>query len=111
MKDGYEEVDRLAHARGHAQLRINTKGQTAEDVARIAITYLDNERIKHADHGLPPLPGTGSATKQTMEEEPSTAMDIEQQPLTRAQRKRIKRDRKREERRAGRGDEVGSEPK
>ncbi len=55
-----EEIDRLRHARDHADLVINTAGLQPEMVLQIALTFLQNEEIRHADHPLPPLAATGS---------------------------------------------------
>ena len=58
-----EEVRRLAHARDHADLRIDTAGLTAEGVLQVAISFLTRKRVAHASQPLPPLPATGSAAK------------------------------------------------
>jgi hypothetical protein len=58
-----EEVRRLAHARDHADLRIDTAGLTSERVLHIAISYLTRRRVAHSDQPLPPLPGTGGSAK------------------------------------------------
>jgi RNase adaptor protein for sRNA GlmZ degradation len=58
-----EEVRRLAHAREHADLRIDTGDLTPNGVANVAISYLTRRHVRHADHPLAPLPATGSSTK------------------------------------------------
>lgn len=58
-----EESRRLAHAREHADLRIDTSGLTPEGVYNIAHTYLTRRRVRHANHPLEPVPATGSALK------------------------------------------------
>jgi ABC-type glutathione transport system ATPase component len=58
-----EEIRRLAHAREHADLRIDTGKLTAADVYKVALSYLTRQRVRHADQPLPALPATGSATK------------------------------------------------
>ena len=92
-----EETKRLHNAQGYAQLRINTAGQTAEDVARIAMTYLTAARIQHADHQLPPLPDTGSATKRYREEDQqANAKGVDPQFPRRQSRKQLRRQRRKE---------------
>lgn len=59
----YEETQKLAHAREHADLRIDTGNLNGERVLAIAITFLKRQRVRHADHPLDSLPNTGSATK------------------------------------------------
>lgn len=58
-----EEVRRLAHAREHADLRIDTSGLTPEGVYKVARTYLTRRRVRHAAQALEPVPATGSAIK------------------------------------------------
>jgi predicted ATPase len=58
-----EEMRRLAHAREHADLRIDTGQLTAEAVLNVAKSFLVQQRVRHADHALPALPATGSAFK------------------------------------------------
>ncbi|HRW06634.1 MAG TPA: hypothetical protein P5121_16130 [Caldilineaceae bacterium] len=59
-----EEKARLAEAQGHANLKINTSDQTSESVLKIALTFLKQERVRHADHPLPPIRATGSMLPQ-----------------------------------------------
>lgn len=56
-----EEMRRLAHAREHADLRIDTSGMTPGSVYQIASSFLTQQRVRHADHPLQPVPATGSA--------------------------------------------------
>jgi hypothetical protein len=56
-----EETDRLRHARDHADLKMDTGGLSPAAVLRLTLLYLQRARVDHADHPLPPLPGTGSA--------------------------------------------------
>ncbi len=56
------EVDRLAHARKHADLRIDTTDLTPDEVAAVALHYLRAQKVRHAEGPLEPLPPTGSAT-------------------------------------------------
>lgn len=56
-----EERARLAMAQGNADLKIDTSGLGAETVLQIALTFLRKEKVRHADHALPPLKITGSA--------------------------------------------------
>jgi hypothetical protein len=58
-----EEVLRLAHAREHADLRIDTSGLMPEGVYRVASTYLARRRVRRANHPLEALPATGSSLK------------------------------------------------
>jgi hypothetical protein len=60
-----EEVRRLAHAREHADLRIDTADLTPTGVYNVAISYLTRHRVRHTQQALEPLPPTGSATKST----------------------------------------------
>lgn len=55
------EIARLTHAEGHADLKIDTSGLSADAVQAIALTYLKNEGVRHAAHPLPSLRPTGSA--------------------------------------------------
>jgi RNase adaptor protein for sRNA GlmZ degradation len=58
-----EEVRRLAHAREHADLRIDTSDLTPEAVLQVAISYLTQRRAKRANQPLAALPATGSTLK------------------------------------------------
>jgi len=83
-----EESVRLDHARGHAELKINTAGMTSETVLQIALTFLKNERVRHAEQALPPLNATGSSLQAAIEEEPPP---VSEKKLTRAERRKLKR--------------------
>lgn len=58
-----EEVQRLAHAREHANVRINTSGLTAKAVRDLVMAYLSHTRVAHAPTPLDVLPRTGGSTK------------------------------------------------
>ncbi len=51
----------LAHARDHADLKIDSSALTPESVWRIVDAFLQQQRIRHADQPLPPENATGSA--------------------------------------------------
>lgn len=55
------EEERLAHARQHADLILDTRGLSAHEALLEALTYLQSQGIHHADHPLPPLPSTGGS--------------------------------------------------
>ena len=57
------ERQRLAHARDHADLKINTSALSPERVLGLVVAYLRHARIRHADHPLAPLPATGGAQR------------------------------------------------
>jgi hypothetical protein len=59
-----EEMRRLAHAREHADLRIDTGLLPPVKVLDVALSYLKKRRVRHADQPLGELPSTGSAHKQ-----------------------------------------------
>jgi hypothetical protein len=54
---------RLAHAREHADLRIDTSALTAGQVLALALAYLRRRGLAHSPAPLPPLPATGSAER------------------------------------------------
>ncbi len=58
-----QEAQRLEHAVGHADVKIDTESLTADQVLEIALHYLKNRRIAHADEPLPPIVRTGSSDK------------------------------------------------
>ncbi len=58
-----EEMQRLQHAREHADLRIDTGELAPDAVLQLVLSFLTKQRVRHADHPLPPLPDTGSANK------------------------------------------------
>lgn len=51
----------LAHARDHADLRIDTSALAPEMVWRIVQLFLQQQGIRHAEQPLPPANATGSA--------------------------------------------------
>ena len=59
-----EEARRLAHAREHADVRIDTGKFSPAEVLQVALAFLQRRRVRHADHALEQLPATGSATKR-----------------------------------------------
>lgn len=85
-----EENNRLDHARGHAELKINTAGLPSETVLQIALTFLKNEGIRHADHALPTLNATGSALTSTAEIIEVSASDVDTKKLSRAERRKLR---------------------
>ena len=54
-----EEVERLAHARAHADLTLDTTAMTAEQVHALAVAFLEHRRVRRSDEPLPPVPETG----------------------------------------------------
>jgi RNase adaptor protein for sRNA GlmZ degradation len=58
-----EEMRRLAHAREHADLRIDTGKMSPSEVYKLTISYLTRRRVRHAAHPLEALPPTGSPFK------------------------------------------------
>ena len=58
-----EEMRRLAHARDHADLRIDTDQLSPEGVLEVALSYLTRRRVRHASTALAPIQATGSAIK------------------------------------------------
>jgi RNase adaptor protein for sRNA GlmZ degradation len=61
-----EEYRRLAHARDHADLKIDTSGLSGESVLSLAVAYLRHLQVAHADGALAPLPATGSALQPSL---------------------------------------------
>ncbi len=61
------EQARLANAREHADLKINTTNAEAETVLKVALAFLANQRVRHANQPLPPIAATGSALIPTPE--------------------------------------------
>lgn len=55
------ERERLAHARAHADLYIDTRDKSKEQVLARVLAFLQAQGIAHADHPLPPLPRTGGS--------------------------------------------------
>jgi hypothetical protein len=58
-----EELRRLAHAREHADLRIDTGGLTPEGVHKVARSFLTQRRVRHAGRALEPVQATGSSIR------------------------------------------------
>ena len=54
------EKQRLDHARGHADLHINTAELTAQEVLSVALIFLTHNNIAHAPEALPPVTPTGT---------------------------------------------------
>ena len=86
-----QEQERLRHAWEHANLKINTATLAPSVVGKIALTFLAQERIHHAEHPLPPLRATGSALA------PGAAYEPESEPPpppARRERRKEKKQRK-----------------
>jgi len=56
----HEEVARLAHARNHADLVIDTSTQGSAEVLAIALAFLQGKRVRKSATPLPPLGETGA---------------------------------------------------
>jgi RNase adaptor protein for sRNA GlmZ degradation len=54
-----EEVRRLAHAREHADLRIDTSAIPAEQTLALALVMLETQKIRKSAQPLPPAGTTG----------------------------------------------------
>jgi len=65
------EQTRLAHAREHADLRLNTGQLEAAAVLQLVVAFLQSQRIRRADQPLPALGATGSANPPEAESEPA----------------------------------------
>ncbi len=57
------EEERLAHARSHADLEVNTNSLTPQEVVGRVLAFLREKQIASADHPLPPAPGTGGSLR------------------------------------------------
>lgn len=77
------EIERLMHARDHADLQIDTSHNSAEQVRRIALAYLEGQRIRRADSALPPVGQTGAPVKPI-----TVAQATEAQVVTKKKRRR-----------------------
>ncbi len=55
------EEARLHHARRYADLFVDTRGSAPAETAAHVLEFLQTTLIPHADHPLPPIPGTGSS--------------------------------------------------
>jgi hypothetical protein len=84
-----EEQARLRHAHGYANLKIDTSGLSADTVRTITLTFLKNERVRHAEQPLPPLKATGSALSPT----PNPVEEVAEPPEPRTAKQRRKRKR------------------
>ena len=60
--DLVQEQVRLSHAREAADLRIDTSNLAAQKVCELAVTFLQQIGVNHADAPLSPVRATGSAT-------------------------------------------------
>lgn len=58
-----EELDKLAHAMAHCDLRIDTSQMAPGQVAQVAELFLRKHNILRAEEALPPVKATGSATQ------------------------------------------------
>jgi hypothetical protein len=58
-----EELRRLAHAREHADIRIDTDQLTGDAVFAVAQAYLVQHRVHHATSALNRIQATGSAIR------------------------------------------------
>lgn len=67
------EEQRLAHAAAHADLHIDTTTMTPDTVLQIALAFLRNRKLAHADQPLPPINATGSAQVVAAPAEPPPA--------------------------------------
>lgn len=68
-----EEERRLESARIHADLRIDTSSLTPKEVCDLALAYLRQVNVRHADDSLHPLPSTGSAISRPTGEADATS--------------------------------------
>ena len=66
------ERERLAHARQHADLEIDTRDLGIEEVMQRVIAFLRAKQIDHAGYPLPPVPITGGSYTQ---EDPTDTQD------------------------------------
>jgi len=57
------EQARLHHARAHADLRIDTSAMSPEQVLDVALLFLQQHDVAHADQLLPPVAPTGGIRK------------------------------------------------
>ena len=58
-----QELARLAHAREHANLHINTSSLEADRVLAIVLAWLEGKRVRRNDGPLPPVGPTGAPVK------------------------------------------------
>jgi hypothetical protein len=68
-----EEEARLVHARAHANLIVDTRRRSPDDVFQEVVHFLKKLQLPRADKPLPPLPPTGapdtSANRRRSDEE------------------------------------------
>ena len=57
------EIERLSHALEHADLRIDTSELTPQNITQLALAFLVNQKIRHADQPLEAVPATGSFSR------------------------------------------------
>jgi hypothetical protein len=57
----FTELDRLHHARSHADLQVNTTDMSADEVLHVVLIFLEHAGVAHADEPLPPPAATGTA--------------------------------------------------
>ncbi|MBX3015218.1 MAG: hypothetical protein KF832_27110 [Caldilineaceae bacterium] len=84
------ERNRLAHAREHADLKIDTSTLTPAMIAQLVLAFLQQQRVRHGDTPLPPITATGSASRPVGPAE-STAPATEPPPPPRRGRKKRNR--------------------
>lgn len=89
-----QEQERLRHAWEHADLKINTAALSPSVVGKIALTFLKQERIPHAEQALAPLRSTGSALEPDAAYEPENETPL---PPDRRERRKEKKLRKQQD--------------
>ncbi len=57
------EQRRLNHARGHADLRVDTSEMMPDAVAEVVLIFLRDRRVAHAEEALPPITPTGGGRR------------------------------------------------
>lgn len=80
------EQECLAHARDHADVKIDTSALTPESVWRLVQAFLLQQRIRHAEQPLPPDNATGSTL-------PAVPTPAPPEAPTRTERRKRKRKR------------------
>lgn len=58
------EIERLADARAHADLVIDTSTQSSAEVLAIALAFLESKRMRRSASPLPPLGETGAPVRE-----------------------------------------------
>lgn len=61
-----EEAARLANARDHADLRIDTSQMSAQQVLAVVLAYLEKRGVRRAESPLSPLGNTGAPVKRAI---------------------------------------------